>query len=203
MCLQKNQESLDSPSSGESHSPIIHPFQHTLTRTLFLLRDSEDSAPAEYPPEQPEADVLDDDSAAYGAEELELQAALERELADTEAKLAIASAEHPHPTDEDAEMAGTTDHHMEIEQPAASTKEDDEASDAGSEDLEAESSGSEDEDEEEDGEAEVEAEAEADEDMEMGDGDVEGEAKPAAAAASANGDRKPISQQGQAEVMVH
>ena len=56
----------------------------------------------------------------------------------------------------------------------AENKEVDDASDAGSEDLEAESSGSEDEelDEEEgdvEGEGEVEGEAEGDEDMEMGD----------------------------------
>jgi histone chaperone ASF1 len=91
-------------------------------------------------------------------------------------------------------MAGTDQ--MEIE--PASTKEEDEASDAGSEDLEADSSGSEDEDEEDDGEVE----AEADEDMEMGDGDGEAEGKPTDAAV-VNGERKPIPQQGQAEVMVH
>lgn len=160
---------------------------------MFLYRDSEDSAPAEYPPDQPEADVLDDDGAAYGAEEAELQAAIERELADTEAKIATAKAEHKSTTDGDAEMAGTEQMEME----PASTKEDEEGSEAGSEDLEADSSGSEDEDEEEEGEGE----GEGDEDMEMGDGD--GEGKPAEEGATTNGEQKSIPQQGHAEVMVH
>ena len=167
--------------------------------TCVSCRDSEDSAPAEYPPEQPEADVLDDDGAAYGAEEAELQAALERELEDTEAKLATVKTE-PAITDGDAEMAGTDQ--MEVE-PAS--KEDEEGSEAGSEDLEADSSGSEDEDEEEEVEGEAEAEgavgAEGDEDMEMGDG--EGEGKPAGEGATTNGEQKPIQQSGHAEVMVH
>ncbi len=160
-------------------------------------RDSEDSAPAEYPPEQPEADVLDDDGAAYGAEEAELQAALERDLEETEAKLANAKAEPRTTTDGDAEMADTD--HMEVE-PA--NRADDEVSEAGSEDLEADSSGSEDEDEEEEGEGEGDG-GDADEDMEMGDG--EGEGKGAGeGAGTTNGEQKqPIQQSGHAEVMVH
>lgn len=154
-------------------------------------RDTEDSAPAEYPPEQPEADALDDDGAAYGAEEAELQAALERELEDTEAKLANIKGEPT--TDHDSEMGGT-------EQPEAASRGDDEGSEAGSEDLEAESSGSDDEDEEEEGEGEGEG-AEGHEDMEMGDGGSE--EKPAADGITRNGERKPIEQQGHAEVMVH
>ena len=143
---------------------------------LTLSRDSEESAPAEYPPEQPEADQLDDDGQNYGVEEAEMQAALEKELADTEAKM-------PQPaTNGDAEMGGT-------DEPQARAKDEDEGSDAGSEDLEEESS---DDDEEED------EEGEGDEDMEMGDG----EQKPAQA--QANGEKKPSQQvQQQPEVMVH
>jgi histone chaperone ASF1 len=118
-----------------------------------------------------------------------LQAALERELADTEAKLATEKAEPTASADGDSEMAG-------IEAPEPASKEDEEGSEAGSEDLEAESSGSEEEDEEEDGEGE----GEGDEDMEMGDG--EGEEKPAEDATT-NGEQKPVQHQGNPEVMVH
>ncbi|MCJ1311007.1 Histone chaperone asf1 [Agyrium rufum] len=118
---------------------------------FFANRDSEDSAPAEYPPEQPEADLVNDDGTAYGAEEVELEKAL------IEEERALAAVEG----DEDEEMGGMQD----TTHPAA--KAEDEESDAGSEDLEAASSGSEDEEEEEEG-----GEAE-DEDMEMGDGDAE------------------------------
>lgn len=72
-----------------------------------------------------------------------MQAALEKELAEEEAKPEEAG---------DQAMAGTDD------------KDDDAVSETGSEDLEAESSDSEDEDEEEEG-------GEGDEDVEMGDGD--------------------------------
>jgi histone chaperone ASF1 len=141
-----------------------------------MNRDSEDSAPAEYPPDQPEADTLEDDADQYGAEEAEMQAALERELAETEAAAAKAGADG-----EDHEMEGT-------EEAAAKVKddEDDDVSDAGSEDLEAESSGSEDEEEEE--------EAGEGEDMEMGD------AEEKAADTKTNGEQKPVQS---AEVMVH
>ncbi|ETN40165.1 histone chaperone asf1 [Cyphellophora europaea CBS 101466] len=113
--------------------------------TRFAIKwDSEDSAPAEYPPEQPEADQLDDDETRYGAEEADMQAALEKELEETEAQVA------KDPVGADAEMGGTE----------TAKKEDD--SDAGSEDLEEESS-DDDDDEEEEGEG--------DEDMEMADGE--------------------------------
>lgn len=144
--------------------------------TKHFNRDSEDSAPAEYPPDQPEADTLEDDADAYGAEEAEMQAALEKELAETEA---AAAAAKDGATGEDHDMEGT-------EEAAAKVKDDeeDDVSDAGSEDLEAESSGSEDEEEEEgDGEGE---------DMEM-----ETDEKPANAA---HGEQKPVQS---AEVMVH
>lgn len=111
---------------------------------LTTDRDTEDSAPAEFPPEQPEADIVEDDGANYGAEEVELEEGLKAELAAEEAKAG----------GDDEEMAGAEE--------TAGAKEEDEDSDAGSEDLEAESSGSEDEDGEEE---------EGDDDMEMGDGE--------------------------------
>ncbi|MCJ1411682.1 Histone chaperone asf1 [Ptychographa xylographoides] len=145
--------------------------------TRFAIKwDSEDSAPAEFPPEQPEADVVEDDGTAYGAEEIELEEALIRE----EAALKAA--------DGDEEMAGADDTAGPAN--AESKAEEDEDSDAGSEDLEAESSGSEDEDAEED-------EGEGDEDMEMAE---DGETK-APAAAAQNG--QPISGPPHGEVMVH
>lgn len=102
---------------------------------------------------------MDDDGANYGAEEAEMQAALEKELADEEAK-----AENP---EADKAMAGTDD-----------KEDDDAASDNGSEDLEAESSDSDDDEDEDEG-----GEAEGDEDIEMGDG----EEKPAQAGETAGG----------------
>ena len=42
--------------------------------TRFAIKwDSDESAPAEYPPEQPDVDAAEDDSATYGAEEEELE----------------------------------------------------------------------------------------------------------------------------------
>lgn len=128
-------------------------------------RDTEDSAPAVYPPDQPEADLLDDDGATYGAEEEDDE--------EEEAGQAVEGAEVPTPAGEDAEMAGAED----TSGPAgvAPVKEEDEASDAGSEDLEAESTGDDEEDLEEE-----EGEGDGDEDMEMGDASAEGNAtKPA------------------------
>ncbi|KAJ9632803.1 Histone chaperone asf1 [Knufia peltigerae] len=114
--------------------------------TRFAIKwDSEESAPAEYPPDQPEADTLDDDGTAYGAEEAEMQAALEKELEETE------TAAQDKQKDGDQETVETKE------------KEEDEESEAGSEDLEEESSESEDDEEDEEG-----AEAE---DTEMADGE--------------------------------
>jgi histone chaperone ASF1 len=107
----------------------------------LFSRDSEESAPAEYPPDQPEADRLDDDSNAYGAEEAELEAALVKEL------------EEANKQGEDQEMEGGE---------VTAGNDDDDVSDAGSEDLEEESEDDEDElDEDEAGDG--------DEDVEMGD----------------------------------
>jgi len=113
--------------------------------TRFAIKwDSDASAPAEYPPDQPEAD-LTADGEEYGAEEAEEE---EEEIEGGEA-----AAADPDAMVEDSEMAGA-----EVEHPAG------EESDAGSEDLEAESSGSEEELEEEE-------EGDADEPMELDAGD--------------------------------
>lgn len=147
-------------------------------------RDSEESAPAEFPPDQPEADRLDDDGTGYGAEEAEMQAALEQELEQTEANL----AQNPQPvtTEGDKEMA-----EADVEDSKDTKGEDEEEdSDAGSEDLEEDSSESEDEEDEEEG-----AEGE---DMEMGDAEDKG------AASNTNGNaEQKASTNPQPEVMVH
>ncbi|KAJ6105831.1 Histone chaperone asf1 [Penicillium capsulatum] len=118
--------------------------------TRFAIKwDSEESAPAEYPPDQPEADGLDDDSNAYGQEEAELEAALVKELEESNKQ----GEGEPEPEGEDQEMAGGEE---------TAGKDDDEDSDAGSEDLEEESDDDDDElDEEEAGGG--------DDDVEMGD----------------------------------
>ncbi|PGH18116.1 histone chaperone asf1 [Helicocarpus griseus UAMH5409] len=128
--------------------------------TRFAIKwDSEDSAPAEYPPDQPEADVLDDDGTAYGAEEAELEAALLKELQEAEEKRNGGAA----PAGEDQEMGDAEeqqDHPIKEEE----GDDNDNESDAGSEDLEAESSGSDEEDDEDEG-----GEGDGDDDVEMGD----------------------------------
>lgn len=149
-----------------------HSSYHNLELTI-QTRDTEESAPAEYPPEQPEADITADDGAAYGAEEIELEEGLKAELQAEEAKAVEAG--------EDEEMVGA-------DQISGAKEEDEENSDAGSEDLEAESSGSEDEEEEE-------GEEGGDEDMEMADGEQAGPSK--------EKEQDSVHQQGQPEVMVH
>jgi len=111
--------------------------------TRFAIKwDSEETAPPEFPPEQPEADVAPDDEANYGAEEAEVEAA---ETAEIEAELGEVE-------EEDAEMGGV---------------EKDNVSEAGSEDIEGDSS--EDEEEEEEGEGEAEVEGGEDEEMDLGE----------------------------------
>jgi len=141
----RSQELLDLLLSGKFYTWLEEEVGLTI-----ICRDTEESAPNEFPPEQPEADLVADGE-EYGAEEL---AEEEEELAEE------AAAVDPDAMVDDSEMAGA-----EVD-PAA------EESDAGSEDLEAESSGSEDELEEE--EVEGEAEAEADDAM-----DMDGAEKPA------------------------
>ena len=135
--------------------PVIEKVQRNILAekprvTRFAIKwDSDESAPAEYPPEQPEADVAEDDGNQYGAEE-------EEEEEEVEAEAEGAKVEEG----EDAAMAGSED-------PNGAPKEEDEASDAGSEDLEEESEGSDDEDEEEE-EGEGEGDEQADEEMAEG-----------------------------------
>lgn len=144
--------------------------------TRFAIKwDSEESAPAEFPPEQPEVDEEADDGATYGAEEEEEEDELEEgaEMPEGEEKAEVKKG------GEDAEMEGM--------------EKDDEDGDAGSEDLEEDSEDEEDL-EEEDGEEEADGEANgnreaADHDMEMSHDGIK--AEPAAA------------QQHQADVMVH
>ncbi|KAF2864198.1 histone deposition protein Asf1 [Piedraia hortae CBS 480.64] len=111
--------------------------------TRFAIKwDSEESAPAEFPPDQPEADAAENDEEEYGAEELELE--------EEEAKTGAA---------EGAE--GEEDHHMEGTEPSAAataTAEDKDDDENASEDLEAESS---------EDEVEVEGEEEEDDQMEV------------------------------------
>ncbi|KAJ5717526.1 hypothetical protein N7493_005366 [Penicillium malachiteum] len=126
--------------------------------TRFAIKwDSDESAPAQYPPDQPEADNLEDDSNAYGQEEAELEAALVKEL-------------------EEANKPGEgEDQEMEGAEGTAGKEDDDEddMSDAGSEDLEEESDDDDDELDEEEG-------GEGDEDVEMGDdSEQKDESKPA------------------------
>ncbi|THW72851.1 histone deposition protein Asf1 [Aureobasidium pullulans] len=139
--------------------------------TRFAIKwDSEASAPAEFPPEQPDADNQDDDEAAYGAEELE------EDEVEVEGEPEVKEGE-------DAEMAEAN--------PVELPKEEDEVSDAGSEDIEAESSASEDEDEEEE-EGEGEADGEAADEMDTD-----------APASSNAATEKPQPPQQQGDVVVH
>lgn len=124
--------------------------------TNIYGRDSEASAPPEFPPEQPEADLQPDEE-EYGAEELD-EDAEEEEGAEAAAENAGEAGAVAATTDGDAEMAGVE----ENGEPA----EEDEMSDEGSVDLENES-----EDELED---EVEGEA-----IEGGDDAMEVDEKPA------------------------
>ncbi|KAI9771461.1 MAG: Histone chaperone asf1 [Geoglossum simile] len=119
--------------------------------TRFAIKwDSEESAPAEFPPDQPEADTIDNDGSTYGADEEEDELAEELEV----------EAEG-----EDAEMVGAEDTAGPSNGITAEVVDED---DAGSEDLEAESSGSEEDDIEED-----EGEGDVDEDIDMGDDGVD------------------------------
>lgn len=140
-----NNEYVDQAMNEEPPAkPVIEKIKRNILAdkprvTRFQIKwDSEESAPSEFPPEQPDVDAQEDDSAQYGAEELEEEEAL---LA--EDKNAATKAEG-----EDADMEG-------VENQEGEGKDEDEESDAGSEDLEAESDGDDDEDlEEEEGEGE-------------------------------------------------
>ncbi|KAF2803873.1 histone deposition protein Asf1 [Mytilinidion resinicola] len=127
--------------------------------TRFAIKwDSEESAPPEFPPDQPEADAVEADGDKYGAEEAEE----EEELIEIAEGATIGTG------DGDEEMAGADD-------TAGPVKEDDAESDAGSEDL---GESSEDDDEEE-----GEEEGEGDEDMEIDEDGAKAEDPPANGAA--------------------
>ena len=177
-----NNEYTDEALNAEPPAkPVIDKVQRNILAekprvTRFAIKwDSDESAPAEYPPEQPEADVAEDDGNQYGAEE-------EEEEEEVEAEAEGAKVEEG----EDAAMAGGDDAN-------GPQKEEDEASDAGSEDLEEESEGS---DDEEDEEEEGEGEEQADEDM--ADGQETSTAKPIIA----DKENQQHTHQ-QADVMVH
>ncbi|KAF2499951.1 histone deposition protein Asf1 [Lophium mytilinum] len=123
--------------------------------TRFAIKwDSEESAPPEFPPDQPEADANEADGDKYGAEEAEE----EEELIEIAEGATIGTG------DGDEEMAGADD-------TAGPIKGEDAESDAGSEDL---GESSEDDDEEE-----GEEEGEGDEDMEMDEDGAKAEEPPA------------------------
>ncbi|KAK1979664.1 ASF1 like histone chaperone-domain-containing protein [Colletotrichum cereale] len=127
--------------------------------TRFAIKwDNEASAPAEFPPEQPEADLVADED-EYGADERE----------EEEADAALDSgANGEKPAGEDAEMAG-----VENGEGEAAPAEEDEMSDDGSVDIEGES--------EDELEEEVEGEAVEDDAMDV---DTLGD-KPATSASKA------------------
>ncbi|OTA28967.1 Histone chaperone asf1 [Hortaea werneckii EXF-2000] len=144
--------------------------------TRFAIKwDSEESAPAEFPPEQPDVDQAEDDEARSGKWE---------------------AAKAKAPQGEDAEMEGA-------ENGDGKEEDDEESSDAGSEDIENESSDDDEEDLEED-EAEEGAQGEAsgqqgDHDMDMGE-DHPADQK---AGMQQQQPQQHHQQQQQADVMVH
>ncbi|KAK1659706.1 ASF1 like histone chaperone [Colletotrichum godetiae] len=125
--------------------------------TRFAIKwDNDAAAPAEFPPEQPEADLVADED-EYGAEE--------REEEEEEAEAALdGAANGEKPAGEDSEMAG-----VENGEGEAVPAEEDEMSDDGSVDIEGES--------EDELEEEGEGEAADDDAMDVDTGD-----KPVAAA---------------------
>lgn len=122
-------------------------------------RDSEESAPAEFPPDQPEAD-LNADGDQYGIEEEEEEEEEGEGAAPVEG--------------EDAAMGGAED-------TAGPAADDDAASEAGSEEIDIEDS-------EEDEEEEEEAEEEGGDDMEMDDAAPNGDQAQPKQPAQANPD---------------
>lgn len=156
----------------------------TRTYTANLLspsnRDSEASAPAEFPPEQPEADLVADGD-EYGAEELAEEDEEEVDGAGPSDTNGAAEAAHK----EDAAMEGVEDN-AEGEAEGENGVEEDEMSEDGSVDIEGESEDELVEEEDEEGEAEAEA-GEGGDEME-----VDTDAKPADAAGAKH-----------AEVMAH
>ncbi|XXH01312.1 Protein argonaute [Hypoxylon texense] len=162
-----NEYESDELNADPPAKPIIEKIRRNILAdkprvTRFAIKwDSEASAPAEFPPEQPEADLQPDDD-EYGAEEDE--EADEEEGAEAAAENAgeASAAAATTAADGDAEMAGVEEHG----EPA----EEEEISDEGSVDLENES--------EDELEEEVEGEA-----VDGGDDAMEVDEKPAVDAA--------------------
>lgn len=133
-------------------------------------RDSEATAPPEFPPDQPEADTQPNDEDLYGAEEEE---EVDAEGVTTE------GFEEPSapPNGKEVEMG---DGDMDVDAEGGGGDDDDDAaSNAGSEDLGSENSDSEDDDEDpEDPEEVTEKGDGVDDDMEMGEGHAATSAHP-------------------------
>ncbi|KAF2237497.1 histone deposition protein Asf1 [Viridothelium virens] len=168
-----NEYTEDALNAEPPSKPIVEKVRRNILAekprvTRFAIKwDTEESAPAEFPPEQPEADTAEDDAAAYGAEEEEEMAAEEVEAEGGPA----AKAEG-----EDAEMGGTdeaptlvTVKDAKAENENEGEEEGDDNDDAKSEDIENESEDDDDDDEEAEEEGEGEGEGEADEEMDMGE----------------------------------
>ncbi|KAL2752146.1 hypothetical protein ACRALDRAFT_1045309 [Sodiomyces alcalophilus JCM 7366] len=112
--------------------------------TRFAIKwDSEASAPAEFPPEQPEADLAPDDE-DYGAEE--------REEEEAETAVAEKTDDKKKAPGDDADMSGV-ENGANLENGKALDAEEDEMSDDGSVDIEGESEDELDEEELGEGEA--------------------------------------------------
>ncbi|KAI0129179.1 histone chaperone [Xylariales sp. AK1849] len=151
-----NEYESEELSADPPAKPVIEKIRRNILAdkprvTRFAIKwDSEASAPAEFPPEQPEADVVADEE-DYGAEELEEEEAEEAAVAEANGESSTAAV----PADGDAEMGG-------VEETAAPAEEE-ELSDDGSVDLEGES----------------EDELEEEEEIEGGDDAMEVDEKPA------------------------
>ncbi|KAI9666446.1 MAG: Histone chaperone asf1 [Bathelium mastoideum] len=190
-----NNEYTDEALNAEPPSkPIVEKVQRNILAekprvTRFAIKwDSEESAPAEFPPEQPEADTAEDDAANYGAEEEEEEAAEEAEAeGEPVAKVEVEDAEMGG-TDETPALTATKD--VKAENENEGEEEGDDNDDAKSEDIENESDDDDEEDEEGEEEGEGEGEGEADEEMDLG-----GEEAPSKGA-------EGQTQQGQAEILV-
>ncbi|KAI1456277.1 histone deposition protein Asf1 [Annulohypoxylon moriforme] len=160
-----NEYETDELNADPPAKPIVEKIRRNVLAdkprvTRFAIKwDSEASAPPEFPPEQPEADLQPDEE-EYGADELD-EDAEEEEGAEATGEAAGEASAAAAPADGDAEMAGVE----ENGEPA----EEDELSDEGSVDLENES----------EDELEEEGEGEA---VEGGDDAMEVDEKPAESA---------------------
>lgn len=205
-----NNEYVDETLQNEPPAkPVVEKVRRSILAekprvTRFAIKwDTEESAPAEFPPEQPDVDQEAADGEQYGAEEDEDDEEDEAEegaegvegeaSADAKAKAKVKG--------DDTEMEGVEGENGK----AGNGKEEDEESDAGSEDLEAESEGDEEEDLE-DEEGDGEGEGEQNGDVEMDDGTEGNNGNNNNAASSADAKKatpQDQQQQHQPDVMVH